>query len=189
MREEGRRDEGTLGVGFLGFVEKNRKRIGLVRELKKRLSFFRGFFGVEFFKNSSRARIFPDYVSLSLEITRVPGGRSPRSENKTATPLPSYPLYQLVPLVYSRKRDPSTCTNNFHPLVPRGHKYTRIRIHTVCIHVCRWRHENDVAVSRKLIVRRGGEQENYYRSRMMKEEEKEGGMARKGDRGERQKVK
>lgn len=48
---------------------------------------------------------------------------------------------------------------------------------------------NDVAVSRKLIVRRGGEQENYYRSRMMKEEEKEGGMARKGDRGERQKVK
>lgn len=70
MREEGRRDEGTLGVGFLGFVEKNRKRIGLVRELKKRLSFFRGFFGVEFFKNSSRARIFPDYVSLSLEITR-----------------------------------------------------------------------------------------------------------------------
>ena len=86
MREEGRRDEGTLGVGFLGFVEKNRKRIGLVRELKKRLSFFRGFFGVEFFKNSSRARIFPDYVSLSLEITRVPGGRSPRSENKTATP-------------------------------------------------------------------------------------------------------
>lgn len=59
----------------------------------------------------------------------------------------------------------------------------------MCIHVCRWRHENDVAVSRKLIVRRGGEQENYYRSRMMKEEEKEEGMARKGDTGERQKVK
>lgn len=126
LREEGRRDEGTLGVGFLGFVEKNRKRIGLVRELKKRLSFFRGFFGVEFFKNSSRARIFPDYVSLSLEITRVPGGRSPRSENKTATPLPSCPSINLFPWFIRGKGTRLRARTTFIPLC---HEDINIRVY------------------------------------------------------------
>lgn len=94
------------------------------------------FVGVEFFKNFSP-------ITFSLEITRLPGGGSPHSENKTVTS-PSVPPSTCSLGLFAKKGPVYVRRTTFIPLCHEDINKTRIRIHTVlCIHVCRWRHEKE----------------------------------------------